>query len=202
MKKTLFIVSILISSLYFSQMITSNLEKNMLALGETNKLTIRIKYLNQQKVNAAPENELLPFHFEEIKDSIGTGEDFYERKIEFAVFEEGKFTIPELEFKAGDQLLKTQAYEIEVVNTAKKEDVINDIMNNKELKLGASDYWELYKFYILAVLAIIALFIAIIIILKYGRRPKSSPKITTNLTLKELEGLKKKKYIENGDFRS
>ncbi|SIS92615.1 hypothetical protein SAMN05421796_106147 [Chryseobacterium piscicola] len=202
MKKTLFIISILISSLYFSQMITSNLQKNMLALGETNKLTIRIKYLNQQKVNAAPENELLPFHFEEIKDSIGTGEDFYERKIEFAVFEEGKFTIPELEFKAGDQLLKTQAYEIEVVNTAKKEDVINDIMNNKELKLGASDYWELYKFYILAVLAIIALFIAIIIILKYGRRPKSSPKITTNLTLKELEGLKKKKYIENGDFRS
>lgn len=183
-------------------MITSNLQKKMLALGETDKFVIRIKYLNGEKVSAARENELLPFHFEEIKDSISAGEDFYERTIEFAVFEEGKFTIPELEFKAGDQILKTPAYEIEVVNTAKKEDVINDIMNNKEVELGMEDYWELYKFYILVAIAVIALIIAIIIILKWGRKPKSSPKITSNLTLKELDGLKKKKFIENGDFRS
>ncbi|KQS92971.1 hypothetical protein [Chryseobacterium sp. Leaf394] len=203
MKKILFILSILISSLSLAQMITSNLQKKMLALGETNQLTIRIKYLNGEKVNSARENELLPFHFEEIKDSIGSADDYYERKIEFAVFEEGKFTIPELDFKVGNEILKTPAYEIEVVNTATKEDVINDIMSNKEVDLEMADYWELYKFYILAALAVIALIIAVIIILKYGRRvKKTSPKITTNLTLKELEVLIKKKYIESGDFRS
>lgn len=184
-------------------MITSNLQKKMLALGETNQLTIRIKYLNGEKVNSARENELLPFHFEEIKDSIGSADDYYERKIEFAVFEEGKFTIPELDFKVGNEILKTPAYEIEVVNTATKEDVINDIMSNKEVDLEMADYWELYKFYILAALAVIALIIAVIIILKYGRRvKKTSPKTTTNLTLKELDVLIKKKYIESGDFRS
>lgn len=203
MKKILFILSILISSLSLAQMITSNLQKKMLALGETNQLTIRIKYLNGEKVNSARENELLPFHFEEIKDSIGSADDYYERKIEFAVFEEGKFTIPELDFKVGNEILKTPAYEIEVVNTATKEDVINDIMSNKEVDLEMADYWELYKFYILAALAVIALIIAVIIILKYGRRvKKTSPKITTNLTLKELDVLIKKKYIESGDFRS
>lgn len=185
-----------------AQMITSNLQKKMLALGETDQLIIRIKYLNGQKVSAAQQNELLPFHFEEIKDSIGVSDDYYERKIEFAVFEEGKFMVPELEFKVGDEILRTPAYEIEVVNTAKKEDVINDIMSNKQVDLEIADYWELYKFYFLAAIAVIALIIAIVIILKYGRRPKSSPKITSNLTLKELDGLKKKKYIENGDFRS
>ncbi|MBD8082090.1 hypothetical protein [Chryseobacterium caseinilyticum] len=203
MKKILFILSILISSLSLAQMITSNLQKKMLALGETNQLTIRIKYLNGEKVNSARENELLPFHFEEIKDSIGSADDYYERKIEFAVFEEGKFTIPELDFKVGNEILKAPAYEIEVVNTATKEDVINDIMSNKEVDLEMADYWELYKFYILAALAVIALIIAVIIILKYGRRvKKTSPKITTNLTLKELDVLIKKKYIESGDFRS
>ncbi|KQT17597.1 hypothetical protein ASG31_09355 [Chryseobacterium sp. Leaf404] len=185
-----------------AQMITSNLQKKMLALGETDQLIIKINYLGSQKVNSARENELLPFHFEEIKDSIGSSDDQYIRKIEFAVFQEGKYTIPELEFKVGNEILKTPAYEIEVVNTAKKEDVINDIMSNKEVDLEMADYWELYKFYILAAIAVIALITAIYIIVKYGRRAKSSPKITTNLTLKELEGLKKKKYIENGDFRS
>ena len=202
MKKILFILSILISSLSLAQMITSNLQKKMLALGETDQMTVRIKYLNGEKVSSAPQNELLPFHFEEIKDSIGVAEDYYERKIEFAVFEEGKYTIPELEFKVGSEILRTPAYEIEVVNTAQKEDVINDIMNNKEVDLEMADYWELYKFYILAALAVIALIIAVIIIMKYGRRAKSSPKINTNITLKELEVLKKKKYIESGDFRS
>ena len=202
LKKLLFILSILISSLSFSQMITSNLQKKMLALGETDHFVIKIKFLNGQKIQAAQENELLPFHFEEIKDSISTDGNSYERHIEFAVFEEGKYTIPELEFKVGDEILKTPSYEIEVVNTAKKEDVINDIMNNKEVKLEASDYWEMYKFYILAAIAVIALIIAIIMFLKWGRKPKSSPKQTSNLTLKELEGLKKKKFIENGDFRS
>lgn len=181
---------------------SSNVEKKTIALGEVNSLVIKIDNLNQQQVTSAPKNELLPFHFEETKDSIGQNGSSYERKIEFAVFEEGKFTIPELEFKVGDKLLKTIPYEIDVINTAQKADQINDIMKNKEVKLIAKDYWELYKFYILAALAVIALIIAVIMIVKWGRKSKSAPVVATNQTLKELDSLKKKKYIEGGNFRS
>jgi hypothetical protein len=35
-----------------------------------------------------------------------------------------------------------------------------------------------------------------------GKKAKSSPVVATNQTLKELDSLKKKKYIEGGNFRS
>lgn len=202
MKKTLLILSFLICANAFSQILSSNVEKTTIALGETNHLVIKIDNLHDEQVSSAAKNELLPFHFEETKDSIGQNANSYERKIEFAVFEEGKFTIPELEFKVGGKILKTIPYEIEVINTAQKADQINDIMRNKEVKLEAKDYWELYKFYILAALAVIALIIAVIMIAKWGRKGKSSPVVATNQTLKELDSLKKKKYIEGGNFRS
>lgn len=202
MKKLLFIFCFLVCANAFSQILSSNLEKKTLALGEVNCFTVKIDNLNNQEVKAAQKNELLPFHFEEIKDSIGVQPNSYERKIEFSVFEEGTYTIPELEFKVGDRVLKTIPYEIEVVNTAQKDDVINDIMNNKEVKLGITDYWQLYKWYILGVLALIALIIAIVMFVKYGRRKKDSPVVATNQTLKELDSLKNKKYIEDGNYRS
>ncbi|TXI99266.1 MAG: hypothetical protein E6Q35_02900 [Chryseobacterium cucumeris] len=202
MRKILLILSFLICANAFSQILSSNVEKKTLALGEINHLTIKIDNLNEQQVTSAAKNELLPFHFEETKDSIGQTANTYERKIEFAVFEEGKFTIPELEFKVGDKILKTIPYEIDVINTAQKADQINDIMNNKQVKLEPKDYWELYKFYILSALAGIALVIAIIMFVKWGRKSKSSPVVATNQTLKELDSLKKKKYIEGGNFRS
>ncbi|WP_353146685.1 BatD family protein [Chryseobacterium sp.] len=202
MKKILLILSFLICSNAFSQILSSNIEKKTIALGEVNHLVIKIDSLHEQQVISAPKNELLPFHFEEIKDSIGQNANTYERKIEFAVFEEGKFTIPELEFKVDGKILKTIPYEIDVINTAQKADQINDIMKNKEVKLDAKDYWELYKFYILAAIAVIALIIAIIMLVKWGRKSKSSPVVATNQTLKELDSLKKKKYIEEGNYRS
>lgn len=202
MKKILLILSFLVCANAFSQILSSNVEKKTIALGEVNHLTIKVDNLNDQQVISAPKNELLPFHFEETKDSIGQNANSYERKIEFAVFDEGKFTIPELEFKVGDKVLKTIPYEIDVINTAQKGDQINDIMKNKEVKLAPKDYWELYKFYILAALAGIALIIAIFMIVKWGRKSKSSPVIATNQTLKELDSLKKKKYIEGGNFRA
>lgn len=173
-----------------------------MALGEVNHFIIKIDNLSNQQVTAAPKNELLPFHFEETKDSIGQNQNLYERKIEFTVYDEGKFTIPELEFKVGSKVLKTIPYEIDVINTAQKADQITDIMNNKEVKLEVKDYWELYKFYILAGLGIIALIIAVIMFIKWGRRSKDSPVIATNQTLKELDALKKKKYVEIGNYRS
>ncbi|KFF29491.1 hypothetical protein IQ37_05585 [Chryseobacterium piperi] len=202
MKKILFILCSLICVSSFSQILSSHLEKQTIALGEPNHLIIKVNNLNNQQVTSAAKNELLPFHFEEIKDSIGTQPNVYERKIEFAVYEEGKFTIPELEFKVGDRVLKTIPYEIDVINTAQKGDQINDIMKNKEIKLGTKDYWELYKWYILAGLSLIALIVAIIMYLKWGRKSKSSPAVATNHTLKELDSLKKKKYIEEGNYRS
>lgn len=202
MKKILLLLSFLCCVNIFSQLLSSNLEKKTLALGEVDHLVIKIDNLKSRAVIAAPENELLPFHFEEIKDSVGISANSYIRKIEFAVYEEGTFTIPVLEFKVGERILKTIPYEIEVINTAQKEDQINDIMSNKEVQLDVKDYWELYKWYVLAVLALIALIIAIFIFVKYGRRSKDSPVVATNLTLKELDSLRKKKYIEEGNYRS
>lgn len=202
MKKILFILSLLICGTVFSQILSSNLEKETIALGEINRFVIKIDNLNGEQVSSAAKNELLPFHFEEIKDSIGQNQNSYERRIEFSVYEEGKFKIPELEFNVNGKILKTIPYEIDVINTAQKADQINDIMKNKEVKLDPKDYWELYKFYILAALAVIALIFAVIMILRWGRKAKSSPVVATNQTLKELDSLKKKRYIEDGNFRS
>jgi IS1 family transposase len=202
LKKILLILSFFICANAFSQILSSQLEKKTIALGEMNHLIIRIDHLDRRQVTAAPKNELLPFHFEEVKDSIGENMSMYERRIEFSVYDEGKFTIPELEFNVGGKILKTIPYEIEVINTAQKADQINDIMNNKQVQLEAKDYWELYKWYVLAALSLIALIIAIIMFIKWGKKSKSDPVIATNQTLKELDSLKKKKYIEGGDYRS
>lgn len=202
MKKIFLLLSFFICVNAFSQLLSSKLEKKTLALGEVNHLVIKIDNLKSRAVITAPKDELLPFHFEEISDSVSINANTYERKIEFAVYEEGVFKIPELEFKVGDKLLKTIPYEIEVINTALKEDKMNDIMSNKEVDLEATDYWQLYKLYVLAAIAFICLIIAIIMFVKYGRRSKDSPAVATNQTLKELDSLKKKKYIEEGDYRS
>lgn len=186
----------------FAQLLSSKLEKTTLALGEVNHFVIKIDNLKSSAVVTAPKDELLPFHFEEISDSISINANTYERKIEFAVYEEGVYKIPELEFKVGEKVLKTIPYEIEVINTALKEDHINDIMKNKEVDLEAIDYWQLYKWYVLAAIAFICLIFAIVMFVKYGRRRKSSPVVATNQTLKELDSLKKKKYIEEGNYRS
>lgn len=202
LKKIFLLLSFFICVNSFAQLLSSKLEKTMLALGEVDYLVIKIDNLKSQAVITAPKDELLPFHFEEISDSVTINANTYERKIEFAVYEEGVFKIPELEFKVGDKLLKTIPYEIEVVNTAMKENQINDIMKNKEVDLEATDYWQLYKWYVLAAIAFICLFFAIVMFVKYGRKSKDSPVVATNQTLKELDSLKKKKYIEDGDYRS
>jgi len=173
-----------------------------LALGEVAVFKIQILDLNGQDVQASPRNELLPFHFEMVNDSIAKQKDIYLRSVKFAIFQEGKFTIPEIEIKVGDKILKTIPYEVEVINTAKKGDQINDIMKNKEVELNVQDYWDLYKFYVLVALMIIAIIVLIIGIIKYGRKRKSSPIVTTNQTLKDLEKLRKKNYIENENFRA
>lgn len=202
LKKIFLLLSFFICANSFAQLLSSKLEKTTLALGEVNHLVIKIDNLKSRAVITAPKDELLPFHFEEISDSININANTYERKIEFAVYEVGVFKIPELEFKVGDKLLKTIPYEIEVINTAMKEDQINDIMSNKEVDLEVTDYWQLYKWYVLAAIAFICLIFVIVMFVKYGRRSKDSPVVATNQTLKELDSLKKKKYIEDGDYRS
>lgn len=186
----------------FSQTLSSKLDKETLALGEPGILHIQINNLQAKDVQSAAKNELLPFHFEVIKDSISKQTETYDRIIEFAIFEEGTFTIPPLDVKIGGKLYKTIPYQIEVINTAQKGDEINDIMKNKEVDLGVQDYWQMYKWYILGVLILIAAAFIIYQLIKYGKRRKSDPIVMTNQTLKELELLKKKKYIEDGNYRS
>lgn len=202
MKKIFFIIFSVLSISVLAQTLGSKLDKSTLALGEVGVFRVTISNLQGKDVVSAPKNELLPFHFEEIKDSISKQADHYDRFIEFAVFEEGKYTIPALDFKIDGKIFQTIPYEVEVINTAQKGDQINDIMKNKEVKLEVNDYWQLYKFYILGVLIVLALIFAIYQFIRYGKRRKSSPIMMTNQTLKDLENLRKKKFMENGDYRS
>lgn len=202
MKKIFFIIFSVLSISVLAQTLGSKLDKSTLALGEVGVFRVTISNLQGKDVISAPKNELLPFHFEEIKDSISKQADHYDRFIEFAVFEEGKYTIPALDFKIDGKIFQTIPYEVEVINTAQKGDQINDIMKNKEVKLEVNDYWQLYKFYILGVLIVLALIFAIYQFIRYGKRRKSSPIMMTNQTLKDLENLRKKKFMENGDYRS
>ena len=200
--KIFFSFFIFFFSLGFSQTLSSNLDKTTLALGEVAVFKIQILDLGGKDVQIAPKNELLPFHFEMVNDSIAKQKDIYLRSVKFAIFQEGKFKIPEIEVKVGGKVFKTIPYEVEVINTAKKGDQINDIMKNKEVELNVKDYWDLYKFYVLLALLIIAIIVLIICIIKWGRKRKTSPVITTNQTLKDLEKLRKKNYIENDNFRA
>ena len=202
MKKIFFIIFSVLNISVLAQTLGSKLDKSTLALGEVGVFRVTISNLQGKDVVSAPKNELLPFHFEEIKDSISKQADHYDRLIEFAVFEEGKYTIPALDFKIDGKIFQTIPYEVEVINTAQKGDQINDIMKNKEVKLEVNDYWQLYKFYILGVLILLALIFAIYQFIRYGKRRKSSPIMMTNQTLKDLENLRKKKFMENGDYRS
>lgn len=202
MKKIFIIIFSLLNVVLFAQTLGSKLDKKTLALGEVGTFRVSISNLQGKDVVSAPVNELLPFHFEEIKDSISKEADHYDRIIEFAIFEEGKFNIPALDFRIGGELYHTIPYEVEVINTAQKGDQINDIMKNKEVKLDVKDYWQLYKWYVLGALILLALIFAIYQIIRYGKRRKNSPVAMTNKALKDLDNLKKKKYIENGDYRS
>lgn len=200
MKKYIF-VFLLIFQFLSAQQLSSVLEKNTIELGEITTLTIKASDLKGQKVLSKPENELLPFHFEPTKDSIAQTQNEYYRQIDFAIYEEGIFTIPELDFKIGEYVYRTVPYEVTVINPV-QDDKLNDIMNNKEVRLHWRDYWQLYKFYILVFLLVVALVILIIGFVKYFKRDKNSPKEKTNQTLKLLKKLEKKNYIEKGDFRS
>ena len=77
LKKILFTLCFFICVSTFSQILSSTLDKKTLALGEVNSLVVKIDQLNNQKVNAASKNELLPFHFEEIKDSFSAQPNSY-----------------------------------------------------------------------------------------------------------------------------
>lgn len=201
MKKAILFILIFTQVSVYAQALGSKLDKQTLALGEPGTFRVHISDLEGKDVQSAPKNELLPFHFEEINDSISKQLDTYDRIIEFAVFEEGQFTIPALEFTINGKVFKTIPYDIEVINTAQKGDEINDIMKNKEVNLDITDYWQMYKWYILGVLIAIALIFVIYQLIKYGKREKSSPIVRTNQTLKQLELLRKKQYIEDGNYR-
>lgn len=201
LKKLFVLFLVFFMSMVSAQILGSQLDKTTLALGEVAVFRISITELQDKDVVAAPKNELLPFHFEEISDKIEKQQDSYSRTIEFAVFEEGKFTLPALDFRIGGKMFHTIPYEVEVINTAQKGDKINDIMKNKQVSLTAKDYWQLYKWYVLGFLILLGLIFIIYQIIRYGRKRRSSPVVMTNQTLKELENLRKKQWIEKGNYR-
>lgn len=192
----------LLSVLAFAQTLSSNLSKEKIALGEKATLRISINNLRGRDVISMPKNELLPFHFEETKDDISKTFDNYSRTIEFQIFDEGKYTIPPLEFSINGEILKTIPYEITVYNPVNADEQISDIMNNKQVELGWKDYWEMYKWYVLGAFIVIALLFVFLGMFKngvFGKNNKEKPSI--HKTLLDLKNLEKKKYAENGNFR-
>ena len=192
----------LLGVLAFSQTLSSNLSKDKIALGEKATLRISINNLRGRDVISKPKNELLPFHFEETKDDISKTFDNYSRTIEFQIFDEGKYTIPPLEFSINGEVLKTIPYEITVYNPVNADEQISDIMNNKQVELGWKDYWEMYKWYVLGAFIVIALLFVFLGMFKngvFGKNNKEKPSI--HKTLLDLKNLEKKKYAENGNFR-
>lgn len=195
-------MALMLGIMVFSQTLMSRIDKKTVAMGEPNVLHIKVENLQGKDVLSAPKNELLPFHFEIIKDTIIKKMETYERNIEFAIFQEGNFNIPALEFKINNKVEKTTPYTIHVINTANKGDKIHDIMKNKEVSMELKDYWQLYKFWILALIALVGIVFLIFVFRKYGKKVESKPQSLTHKTLLELTNLKNKKYIEKGDFRS
>ena len=192
----------LLSVLAFAQTLSSNLSKEKIALGEKATLRISINNLRGRDVISMPKNELLPFHFEETKDDISKTFNNYSRTIEFQIFDEGKYTIPPLEFSINGEVLKTIPYEITVYNPVNADEQISDIMNNKQVELGWKDYWEMYKWYVLGTFIVIALLFVFLGMFKngvFGKNNKEKPSI--HKTLLDLKNLEKKKYAENGNFR-
>ena len=192
----------LLSVLAFAQTLSSNLSKEKIALGEKATLRISINNLRGRDVISKPKNELLPFHFEETKYDITKTFDNYSRTIEFQIFDEGKYTIPPLEFSINGEVLKTIPYEITVYNPVNADEQISDIMNNKQVELGWKDYWEMYKWYVLGAFIVIALLFVFLGMFKngvFGKNNKEKPSI--HKTLLDLKNLEKKKYAENGNFR-
>ena len=192
----------LFSVLAFSQTLSSNLSKEKIALGEKVTFRVSVNNLKGRDVISMPKNELLPFHFEETKDDITKTFDNYSRTIEFQIFDEGKYTIPPLEFSINGEVLKTIPYEITVYNPVNADEQISDIMNNKQVELGWKDYWEMYKWYVLGTFIVIALLFVFLGMFKngvFGKNNKEKPSI--HKTLLDLKNLEKKKYAENGNFR-
>ena len=192
----------LLSVLAFAQTLSSNLSKDKIALGEKVTFRVSVNNLKGRDVISMPKNELLPFHFEETKDDISKTFDNYSRTIEFQIFDEGKYTIPPLEFSINGEVLKTIPYEITVYNPVNADEQIRDIMNNKQVELGWKDYWEMYKWYVLGTFIVIALLFVFLGMFKngvFGKNNKEIPSI--HKTLLDLKNLEKKKYAENGNFR-
>jgi len=77
LKKIFLLLSFFICVNSFAQLLSSKLEKTTLALGEVNHLVIKIDNLKSRAVITAPKDELLPFHFEEISDSININANTY-----------------------------------------------------------------------------------------------------------------------------
>jgi hypothetical protein len=192
----------LLSVLAFAQTLSSNLSKEKIALGEKATLRISINNLRGRDVISKPKNELLPFHFEETKDDITKTFDNYSRTIEFQIFDEGKYTIPPLEFSINGEVLKTIPYEITVYNPVNADEQISDIMNNKQVELGWKDYWEMYKWYVLGAFIVIALLFVFLGMFKngvFGKNNKEKPSI--HKTLLDLKNLEKKNYRVANHYR-
>lgn len=188
--------------IFSSQILGSRVEKEKMEVGEVNTYRIFVSGTNGKKIIIPPAKQWLPFHFEVVSDSLINENNATERVVTFTILDEGTFTLPPISVITGDREQKTLSYEISVMNPATGQEKMEDNVLPKDVKLSWNDYWQMYKWYVLAGLLLIALIFLIIFFIKYFKRQKSSPKRESNAALRELSALKKKKYIENKEYRA
>lgn len=201
MKKNIIFLLIFWGYFSFAQTLSSSLSQQKINVGEIITMKINVHNLQNKEVFSAQKNALLPFGFENYNDDIQQSSEQYSRTIEFSILEEGNYQIPALEFKVGETILYTIPYHIEVYNSTQQND-INDIKPNEEIDLGLSDYWDIYKNYIIGgIIAVIGLF-AFYYIFK-NKKPQSTTnkleKDYQSLALKKLDALQNKNYTEKGE---
>ena len=195
---------LLLSYFVGAQVLSTQISRTEMAVGETAVLQLNIDGIKlSDKIEIAPKNKLLPTpHFETISDTSSQQEFKFGRSVEFAIYEEGQFTLPSLQVKVNGKVLQSVPYIIKVNNPAQPNaKALNDIMDVKRLPLSWQDYWEMYKFYFLAFLILIALIFMGIGFWKYARKQKSEAQKPTNKYQKSLDLLKAKPYIENNESR-
>jgi BatD DUF11 like domain len=194
---------LLLTSILGAQTLSTQLSRNEMAVGETAVLQINIDGIKlSDKIEMAVKNQLLPKDFEPVSDQSHQQEFKFSRTIEFAIYNEGQFNLPSLQVKVNGQTLSSVPYNIKVINPAEANaKALNDIMDVKRLPLSWQDYWETYKFYLLAIVAFVALIFLIVGFWKYARKQKIEAQKPSNKYQKALEMLKAKQYIENEESR-
>jgi hypothetical protein len=212
MKTKIVLIILLISSLSWAYQIQDRLENaDSLLIGKPFQLQVDIFSAQQDSIYIPPIDTLDIFVLAQeptinekiVKDSLKTS-----LSLTFQPFDVGEYTLPSIEFfvKSAADLhsLSTQSYQLQVYSTVADSVVtISEIADPTAVYLGLWDY-------LLIIFSLAALAAIIYYLIKFLKKPSHSEPIAVPqdnrppyiIALQELEALKSKNYLRQGDFLS